>query len=139
MSEKHIPCPKRLRNIRTCTFGWIDHRFLKDGFLKRLSGEALRLYLFLVLVANKAGLSWYCYDRICTMLDMEVDVYVKARNELLSASVIAYDNDVFQVLSLNPTVPPIENQPDVHRRAFCRAEDFRSLKTLLSQLANGDD
>ena len=134
MDKGYVPTPERLRNIKTCRFGWIDHRFLKDGFLQNLSGEALKLYVFLVLVANKSGTSWYSYDRICSLLNLDVDTYLKARHELLRCSLIGYDNDIFQVLSLPAKARQSEPITPNHQREVCRAEDFRSLKNLLSQL-----
>lgn len=138
MNKDYIPCPKRMRDVRASTFGWIDHRFLKDGFLQQLSGEALRLYVFLILVANKTGTSWYSYDRICSLLNMDVDTYLKARQELLRYALIAYDNGVFQVLSMPTQATHMKTAPTAPARAFCRAEDFRSLKNVLSQLAKVD-
>ena len=40
-------------------FSFIPHRFLLDGFLKALSRDELLLYFFLVLTADKNGVSYY--------------------------------------------------------------------------------
>lgn len=72
-------CLKRMRNIRTCTFGWIDHNFLHRGFFARLSHEELLLYFFLVTVADKNGVSFYDYERICLLLQLPAEDYVYAR------------------------------------------------------------
>lgn len=138
MNKHKIPCPERQRNPRACTFGWLDHRFLTEGWLSQLSAEALRLYVFLMLVANQAGVSWYSYDRICAKLHMDVDSYVSARNELLRRSLIAYKDGVFQVLALPAPAPPSTTSVSPNTTEFCRAEDFKSLKALLSQLAQND-
>jgi len=135
MMSAKIPMPERLRNPRACRFGWIDHRFLSEGFLAQLSGEALRLYVFLVLVANKTGVSWYSYDRICTRLKMDLETYLAARDELLRSALIAYDEHVFQVLSLTAPAPPSVTQTP--RSDFCQANDFRALKDLLAETLPG--
>ena len=135
MMSAKIPMPERLRNPRACRFGWIDHRFLSEGFLAQLSGEALRLYVFLVLVANKTGVSWYSYDRICTHLKMDLETYLAARDELLRSALIAYDDHVFQVLPVKTPQPPSVTQPP--RPDFCQADDFRALKEVLAQTFSG--
>lgn len=131
MNSIKTPMPERRRSPRTCRFGWIDHRFLGDGALARLSGDALRLYVFLVLVANQDGISWYSYDRICVRLQMDLNTYLAARNELLEDALIAYEQGVFQVLSLPEPKSPQQVKSKTTPQAFCRSEDFRSLKELL--------
>jgi hypothetical protein len=62
------------------------------------------LYVFLVLVADRNGLSYYGYDHICTLLRFTLDDYLVARNGLIEKDLIAFDGHLFQVLSL-PTQP----------------------------------
>jgi len=130
MPKIQLPCPARARHIRTCTFGWIDHRFLANAFLSQLSADALRLYVFLVLVANAAGVSWYSYDRICARLQIDVERYVVARNELLRQSLIAYENGVFQVLSLPARAPQHETVSSSPPETL-RHGDWQALKNVL--------
>ena len=72
MIEKVILCPDRVRKI-TGPFGFIEHRFLREGFFHSLTHEELLLYLFLVLVSDRSGLSFYSYDKISTLLRITVD------------------------------------------------------------------
>jgi hypothetical protein len=97
--EKVILCPDRIRRI-TGTFGFIEHRFLKEGFFFTLTHCELLLYLFLVLVADRHGLSFYSYDKICTLLRISVDEFILARDGLMEKDLIAFDGRTFQVLSL---------------------------------------
>jgi hypothetical protein len=60
------------------------------------------LYFFLILAADKNGLSYYSYEKICQFLDMNLDEYLRARDGLLMKDLIAFDNIVFQVLELPP-------------------------------------
>jgi len=60
--------------------------------------------VFLVIVADRKGLSYYSYDKICTLLRISVDEYIFARNSLIEKDLIAFDGRMFQVLSL-PTQP----------------------------------
>jgi hypothetical protein len=99
MIEKTPLCPQRLRKI-TGSFAFIEHRFLRDGFFETLTHHELLLYLFLVLVADRRGLSYYSYDKICTLLQVSVDEYLCARNTLIQKDLIAFDGYLYQVLSL---------------------------------------
>jgi hypothetical protein len=92
-------CPDRVRKIRG-SFAYVEHRFLHDGFWADLDHHPLLLYLFLVMVADRYGLSYYGYDKICTLLRLSVDEYISARNLLIDKDLIAFDGRLFQVLAL---------------------------------------
>lgn len=107
--------PGRVRQI-TGSFAFIEHRFLKDGFFENLGKIELQLYLFLTLAGNRAGVSWYSYDRICSVLGIILDEYIDARNGLMQKDLIAFDGRLFQVLSLpeSPVLPaPSPNASDM--------------------------
>jgi hypothetical protein len=102
MITKKIVNPDRIRRI--CRgFSFIPHRFLTDGFLKSLNRSELLLYIFLVLAADRYGLSYYSYDRICSLLHMTAGQYIQAREGLIKKDLIAFDGTLFQVLELPPT------------------------------------
>ncbi|EFK11940.1 conserved hypothetical protein, partial [delta proteobacterium NaphS2] len=71
--------PKRIRKIAG-GFAFIEHRFLRKGFWESLSHIELLLYIFLVVVSDKNGLSYYGYDKICRILRVDADQYINARN-----------------------------------------------------------
>jgi len=99
MIEKHPLDPGRRRQI-TGSFAFIEHRFLRDGFWSSLKPQECLLYVFLVLVADRNGLSYYGYDKICTLLRFTLDDYLVARKGLIEKDLIAFDGHLFQVLSL---------------------------------------
>lgn len=101
MIKKTVICCDRIRTIAG-SFGFIEHRFLRDGFFKSLTHQELVFYLFLILVADRYGLSYYSYDKICKLLNLDVDEYVQARNGLIEKGLLAFDGRLFQVLSLPP-------------------------------------
>jgi hypothetical protein len=126
--------PDRSRRIDGQSFAFVPHRFLRDGFLCALSADEQRLYLFLVLAADRNGMSFYHYDRICSTLEMVVEDYVDARNGLLAKDLIAFDGSRFQVLSLppKPVYRPIPHPRTVtefadHDAATVRATILASL------------
>jgi hypothetical protein len=93
----------RIRKIEG-SFAWISHRFLRSGFFAGLTQNELLLYFFLVLVADRQGLSYYHYDKICSLLCFFVDDYIVARDQLIEKDLVAFDGTFFQVLSL-PRIP----------------------------------
>lgn len=140
MIKKTILKPNRLRRIDG-GFSFIPHRFLVDGFLASLDQQELLLYLFLVLVSDRFGLSFYSYDSICTLLKLQLDQYLQARDGLIAKDLIAFDGTIFQVLDLPskpkgaPVPKPCLDCPDEGGRP---REDRLRLAQLIKQCAEGD-
>jgi hypothetical protein len=101
MIRKKVLDTGRIRRI-DAGFAFIPHRFLTGGFVSALGSDELLLYLFLVLAADRYGLSFYGYDKICSLLEMDLDRYIEARGGLIRQDLIAFDGTLFQVLSLPP-------------------------------------
>lgn len=99
MIQKRILFPERVRAING-SFGFLEHRFLRNGFWESLSHHELLLYIFLVMVSDKNGLSYYGYAKICRILKVHLNQYIDARNGLLDKDLIGFDGRLFQVLSL---------------------------------------
>lgn len=115
---KKILVPERVRTIRA-DFASIEHRFLRDGFLTSLSHFELLVYFFLVLAADRHGLSFYGFETLCSILRIEVDDYIEARNGLIDKDLIAFDGRLFQVLSLpdSPKAPLLLKSPQDMERS----------------------
>jgi hypothetical protein len=105
MSKRPQPLrPDRIRAI-TGSFSWIDHRFFRQGFDQRLSRLEKLLYLVLITVANRDGLSFYSDERLEEILEIRHrHELTGARNELLARDLIAFKDGVYQVLEL-PAAP----------------------------------
>lgn len=103
MIRKKVLNTERIRRIGG-GFAFIPHRFLTGGFVSALGADELLLYLLLVLVADRNGLSFYGYDKICSLLEMDLERYIDARDRLIRQDLIAFDGTLFQVLSL-PSAP----------------------------------
>ena len=127
MIKKRILNSGRIRRIDG-GFAFIPHRFLTDGFLSIIDPQQQLLYFFLVLAADRNGLSFYSYDSICNLLKMSLDQYINARNRLIETDLIDFDGTIFQVLEL-PAVPPVcEPTPTGHST---------DIKQLLSKTLKG--
>ena len=124
MIQKKILNPNRVRRI-SGGFSFIPHRFLTDGFLASLEQKQLLLLLFLVIVSDRNGLSYYSYDAICNLLQLDVDQYIKARDALIEKDLIAFDGTVFQVLSL-----PSKPQNCSLKAAPCNRQPTKDLTTI---------
>jgi hypothetical protein len=101
--------PGRVRRIER-GFAFVPNRFLYEGFFASLGHTERSLYFFLVLAGDRNGVSYYSYDRICTMLEITLDDYVAARNALIDKDLLAFDGTCFQVLSL-PSRPVVRSRP----------------------------
>lgn len=126
--------PNRIRRI-TGSFSWIDHRLLSGGFLSAMAGEEILLYFFLILVGDKNGVSFYCYDKICQFLKLDVDRFVWARNRLIDKSLIACENGRFQVLQL----PNKVKRPMIVQQVIPRNQQTMSLAEIFKQLGHGNN
>ena len=134
MITKKVLVADRIRRIDG-GFSFIPHRFLNDGFLKTLSQQELLLYIFLVLAADRYGLSFYSYDRICSSLRMSLEQYSAARDGLVEKDLIAFDGTLYQVLSLpaSPTQGPM-NTPG---RQLTDCQTPAAIGPILAQLFKG--
>ena len=127
--------PDRIRCIGGQSFAFVPHRFLREGFLCSLTADEQRLYLFLVLAADRNGLSFYHYDRIAAILEMALDDYVEARNGLLAKDLIAFDGSRFQVLSLPAKPVPRASSPLRAARDLEDNDPATVRRTILASLA----
>jgi hypothetical protein len=134
--EKTPLCPERLRTI-TGSFAFLEHRFLRDGFWARLTHHQLLLYVFLVLVADRNGLSYYSFDKICTLLQISLDEYLLARNGLIDHDLLAFDGHLYQVLSL--PAPPVANpSPPLRTPASMQEDDPATIRQILARSLGAD-
>jgi hypothetical protein len=109
MSERKNAVVKRVldaRHVRRLGegFSWIDRRFVREGWIDRLSLEESALYFFLVAVADKAGLSFYSDGRIATTLRFDRERLAQARTRLLELGLVAWEAPLYQVLDVPSSI-----------------------------------
>ena len=134
MITKKVLVADRIRRIDG-GFSFIPHRFLTDGFLKALSQQELLLYIFLVMAADRYGLSFYSYDRICSLLRMTLEQYSAARDGLIEKDLIAFDGTLFQVLSLPAN--PAQGSMNKSKRQLTSCQTPAAIGPILAQLFKG--
>jgi hypothetical protein len=92
--------PDRIRH-RHGSFGWIEHRFVREGYLEGLRDPEALLYFFLSIVADQRGISFYSPDRIRQLLGIpHAHTLQGAIDELASRDLLAYNSGIFQILDL---------------------------------------
>jgi len=109
MIKKKVLNPKRVRKING-GFSFIPHRFITDGFFASLNPHELLLYFLLVLAGDRNGISFYSYDKICTLLQMQLERYIMARDDLIKKDLVAFDGTIFQVLDLPQKCPDLRKK-----------------------------
>ena len=100
MIAKRILRMDRLRRVPP-GFSWIDHRLVRQGYLRRADAKAWALYLVLVTVGDENGLSYYGDQSLGGFLSLTVEEIAAARRQLEHAGVLAYEKPFYQVLGLD--------------------------------------
>lgn len=131
MQIKRVLDPERVRKIEG-SFSWIDHRFITGGFLKDLSTLEILLYLFLVAVSDRNGLSFYYDDRIASLLQIDLAAVGQAREGLVLRSLVAYEPPLYQILSLppHPMILPSREGRSQREEEIARSY-FKKIKQML--------
>ena len=116
MKKYHIPQPKKTRNIKG-SFAWIDHRLMRNGFIGVMTHQDIALYLFLILVADKNGVSFYRKEKICEAVSLDFSQFEIARDRLINMKLVAFENysvlspnGYYQVLQIESKAPDYSKQ-----------------------------
>jgi len=120
MIQKTPLSSHRVRHING-SFAWISHRFISKGFWAVLTHHELLVYLFLTMVGDRQGLSYYSFDKICSIVAITPDEYILARDGLIDKDLISFDGHLFQVLSLpecadSQPKSPLISKEDMQRK-----------------------
>jgi len=82
------------------SYSILDHALLHGGYLHRLNHEAIALYLFLVVVSDREGKSFYAEKTIGEILRLSPKALAAAKGELLEAQLISYRAPHFWVRNI---------------------------------------
>jgi hypothetical protein len=105
MIRKRVLRPDRVRQVPP-QFSWIDQRLVRDRYIEQCSNQALALYLLLVTVADAQGLSYYGDATLSRLVSISPQQLEQARRDLIAVGLIAYQRPLYQVLALDPPLPP---------------------------------
>ena len=116
MRKHHIPQPQKVRKIEN-SFAWIDHRLMRNGFFEVMAHQDLVLYMFLILAADRNGVSFYRKEKICDAVSLDFSQFEIAKDRLINMKLIAFES--YSVLSPNGyyQVLPVDNKaPDYSKQ-----------------------
>lgn len=99
--EKYPIDPARIRHLPP-RFSWLDQRLVTDEHLRHCSRSAQGLYLFLAVVSDARGLSYYSERSIGLHLEMGQAELTAARALLIEVCLVLYERPLYQLLSLDP-------------------------------------
>lgn len=129
--------PDRVRKIDG-GFSFVPQRFLHEGFFASLTPNEAALYLLLVIAGDREGVSFYHADRLCSLLQMDLNSYLESRNGIIEKDLIAFDGIRFQVLSL-PERPKMQSAPPLRTRDDFEARDRATIRqAILRSLAEDE-
>lgn len=104
------------------SYGIVDRKLLFDRYLHRMSHGGMALYLFLAVVADREGRSYYSARSIEEILQFSSHGLAQARSELIEAGLIDYRRPNWWVKTLSrPARPP--RQDTAQRCAPLRSSD----------------
>jgi len=128
MYTKQPVNPFRMRKVPS-QFSWVDHRLVRDRRIDACSHAAATLYLFLVVVADAQGLSYYSDPTLMQRLRMDGLTLAQARNGLIQADLIAWRKPIYQVLSLDgPAQEPSQAEESIVAASVHVSDILRKLR-----------
>lgn len=89
------------------SYSIVDHKLLHGGYMRRLSHAALALYLFLVVVGDREGRSFYSDASAGAILRLCGPALANARQELISAGLVRYQRPYWWVESITHARSPV--------------------------------
>src|SRR5208283_434105 len=82
------------------SYSIIDHQIFQGSYLSRLSHESMVLYLFLVVVGDRQGRSFYSDRSAMEILRLTGQELNQARNELISEGLLSYRRPYWQLKNI---------------------------------------
>lgn len=108
-----VPRPDRIRTLDGVAFGWLDARLRQDAWFSAMTPQALAVYAFLCVVADRNGVSFYRRERIARELGLEEAEATATLARLRELDLVAYApfrsgaaDGFHQVMSLPDAGPP---------------------------------
>jgi hypothetical protein len=119
------------------SFSIVDHMLLHGGYLGRLSHAAMGLYLFLVVVGDREGRSFYSEARVMEILRFTEETFTAAREQLMGEGLIDYRRPYWWVMILSQARPSTGRVGSVSEPAVDR-ETARCRLSEISRMLSGE-
>ena len=111
-------------------FSWIDQRLIREKHFQLCNAKSLGVYLFLIMVGDSQGLSYYSETSICKNLSINMIELTKSRQELINADLLAYEKPLYQVLS----IPSLKDQLGINCTSNHKNEGFVSVEEVFKTI-----
>ena len=85
-----VPRPDRVRSLDRVAFGWLDARLRHEGWFGSMTPQALAVYAFLCVVADRNGVSFYRRERIARELGLDGAETTASLARLRELDLVAY-------------------------------------------------
>jgi len=122
-----VETPRSARRLPR-RYGVIDQRIVSEGYLKSLPSEAVSLYVFLCVVADRAGRSWYSDGRL--VKSVRLASLADARRCLVEAKLIVWEPPVYTVLEVPEPVQAVKPAESDADEKPATPEDMKRLNDL---------
>jgi len=107
LSDKYAPIMRTAKS-----YSIVDHQLLHGGYFHRLRHSSLALYLFLVVVGDKDGRSFYGEKSLINILRLSEEELAASIDELMAARLIHYNRPYFWIRTLEGTNGQGNNRKD---------------------------
>lgn len=118
------------------SYSIVDHALLHGGFLGKLPHAALALYLFLVVVGDREGRSFYSDASVGAILRLFGQALDDARRGLISAGLVRYRRPYWWVEGLtragSPAPPARQIEPAI---AWCAGDSSAGRQDRIPRLS----
>lgn len=89
--------PRRIRYPQGA-YGWVDLRIVTEGHLQALDSSSALTYLFLCVVGNREGVSFWSRSRMARTLNLSQETVDATLRALAGAGLVAATERIVQVL-----------------------------------------
>lgn len=126
---------------RAHQYSIVDHELLHGGYLTHLSLGGMALYLFLTVVGDKNGMSYYSLKTISCFLKLQDEKFIKYYlDEFLKLKLVRYQKPNFWVSELTdkegfPLREIVCNETCDVEKIIDKARASRDLVSLFASLA----
>lgn len=127
---------------RAHQYSIVDHELLHGGYLTHLSLGGMALYLFLTVVGDKNGMSYYSLKTISCFLKLQNETFVKDYlEELIKLKLVRYQKPNFWVAELTdkdgfPFRKIMYDETFQVTEVLDRVQESKALLSLLASLSS---
>jgi hypothetical protein len=111
------------------SYSIVDHQLLHGGYFSKLHHRSLALYLFLIVVSDRHGKSYYKEQTIMCIVDLSASELQQAIKELVDEKLLKYNRPYFIVTNFSKndyskSTRPIQREKSSHKAELQSSKDF---------------